>query len=118
MSLSGSLTLQDIQTLERNVRDAVVVNMANDNYTMTDEESQSSFIIPFNVGDGTKTLTWPSSSASTRPQPQFIYGVGAGNSYTIKAEGNATTASLSAATNYCIAVSDALGAGIVGTLVP
>jgi hypothetical protein len=118
MSLSGSLTLQDLETVIRNARGLAIVDMGADDYTMTEEESQNSTILTTNVGDGTKTLTWPSTSASTRPIVQYVIGLLSGNNYDIAAEAGGPTGTLTAASNYVVSVTDASGAAALGLLTP
>jgi hypothetical protein len=54
----------DLDGLEESVRGVSVINMANDDYTMTAAEARKSAIIVANGGTGGKTLTIPSSATN------------------------------------------------------
>jgi hypothetical protein len=98
----------NISELEKNVRVTSVANMSNSDYTLTDEQSLSAGIVPFLVGTG-KTLTFPTSTDGMRPALVLIYGLYATSSYTIKAEGSATTITAQAGQSYLLAVTDTSG---------
>ena len=60
-----------LDELEDNVRTAVVVNMAGDDYTLTYAEATAAYIVIINGGTG-KTLTWPTTADSFVPVIQAI----------------------------------------------
>lgn len=86
----GSLTLSDfeesIDILIQNIRGGVIIDMQDDDYTMTDEEAEAAIKVVINSGDGTKTLTFPTTSDSTVPAIMGICGAFAGANFFIKSE--------------------------------
>ncbi len=84
--------LQTAESLLRtNISDIAFVDMENDNYVMTDEEAICSIIIPSNVGDGSKQLSWPPSANGIYPSQQIIVTLYAANQFSIHSSGFLTT---------------------------
>ena len=65
-------TLVGIEELDLNVRGAVLIDMNNDDYTMTDHEAQCSTKVIINGGVG-KTLTSPTTSDGLTPAFSSIF---------------------------------------------
>lgn len=80
-NISG--TIGDNAELARAFQAAVIIDMQDDDYTMSDDEAASFGKIITNAGDGTKTLTWPSTSDGTYAAEQFIYMGYAANKITL-----------------------------------
>lgn len=78
-------TLVGMTELLSNIRDVVVVDMSNDNYTLTDAEAISSAIIILNSGTS-KTLTFPATAFDYIPGSQYILTLYC-NDLSIKMEG-------------------------------
>ncbi len=103
----------DVDILETNVRRVSNVNMLNDNFTMSDEESNSLIILVANQGVG-KTLSYSSATDATRPAIQYIVTLFATGNFTVANESGGTTIELSAGTVVQISSSPTLG-GVVNT---
>jgi hypothetical protein len=91
----------DTTLLDRNIRTASTVDMASDDYTLTDDEANSATIIVLNAVAG-KTLTWPTSADNTRPSVQAVVTLLAGQSFIAAAESGGATAVLSPATVHYV----------------
>jgi len=61
----------DLDGLETNVRGVAIVDMNNDDYTLTEAEAKYANLLILNGGDGSKTLTIP--NYSTNPGRYGIY---------------------------------------------
>jgi hypothetical protein len=83
--------------------------MNNDDYTLTDAEANSAVLVMNSTGDGTKTLTWPTSSDSTRPGQQLVVTLLAGELFTGAAESGGSTAEFVNGTIHIVSVPDGLG---------
>jgi len=103
-------TLVGIDTIESNIRGVVIVDMDSADYTMTDAEANSALLVITNSGDGTKTLTWPTTSDDTRPAQQTVVTLLTAGDFTIAAQSGGGTASLIAGTIHIVTVTDVLGA--------
>lgn len=129
MSLTlNSLTMSDVQVaidaletdvaalqvedllLQRNIRTYVVIDMNNDDYTMTDDEANSAVIAVTNSGDGSKTLTWPTTSDTTRPAQQLVITIFTANGFIAAAQTGGSTADLVGGTIHYVTVPDGIGA--------
>jgi hypothetical protein len=95
--------------LGRNVRTVVSVDMNNDDYTLTLDEANSALLVMTNVGDGTKTLTWPTTSDNTRPAQQLVVTLLASDSFSGSAESGGGTAEFVNGTIHIVSVPDGLG---------
>ncbi len=81
-----------LATLAKNVRGAILIDMGAADRTLTLDEAKKGVLIPYNVGDGTKTITVPSISDNFAPSNIILYNVAAANTYYIKSEtGGAAT---------------------------
>jgi hypothetical protein len=88
-------TLQtDMAVIDDNLRTTAIVDMANDDYTMTVDEANAAVKALVNVGDGTKTLTWPTAADTTMAKSQTITSQFAANPVTLECETGGTTAVL------------------------
>ena len=83
-------TLDGMTELLANVRDAAIINMSNDDYTMTDTEATAVYKVLINVGSG-KTLTYPSTADDYISRVQIFGGVGVSNDVTLAWESGGTT---------------------------
>lgn len=101
---------QEDLLLQRNVRNYVVVDMDNDDYTMTDDEANSAVIAVTNSGDGSKTLTWPTTSDTTRPAQQLVITIFTVNGFIAAAQTGGATADLVGGTIHYVTVPDGIGA--------
>lgn len=75
-----------IDSISRGVRGFGIVNMANADYTMTADEAALGAIAVFNSGDGTKTLTYPTTSDGTVPNTIMIITAFSGNVFYVASE--------------------------------
>jgi len=83
---------QVIAALVRNVRDVAIIDMDNDDYTLTLDEAKASVKAILNTGDGTKTLTIPSIADSVAPAVSIFLMTFGTNHITVAAESGAATA--------------------------
>jgi len=88
-------TLVGMDNLVSGVQGVAIINMGADDYTMTLAEAQARLKIIVNVGDGTKTCTWPTSSFTDQNVVQAISMLNATNSAVFKFEGGTTVITLS-----------------------
>lgn len=70
-TLTGNIG--DNTSLARALQSAVFIDMANADYTMSDAEAAAYAKVLSNTGDGTKALTWPSTSDGLYASGQLIY---------------------------------------------
>lgn len=103
-------TLVGIDTIESNIRDAVFVDMGNADYTLTDAQANSQLLAIQNSGDGTKTLTWPTSSDETRPASQLVVTLFAAYAFTAAAESGGSTSTVLPGSIHIVSVPGGLGA--------
>ncbi len=103
--LQASVTI-----LDDNIRGVVFVDMGNDDYIMTDAEANSAFIVVSSVGNGTKTLYWPTTSDDTRAAMQSLVTLFAGAPFAIAAQSGGATATAVPNTVHLVSVPDGLGA--------
>lgn len=107
----------DLTLLENNVRGVAFVDMENDDYTLTDDEANAAVLVVSNSGDGTKTLTWPTTSDLTRAAMQTVVTLFCSNGFTISAESGGSTSDLVAGTIHTVSVPDGLGAFDIGDFI-
>ena len=93
-SITG--TFGDNAALSRMFQDVATIDMSNADYTMSDNEAASYAKILTNVGDGTKTLTWPSTSDSLISASQFITTAFAANQVTLASQTGGSSAVIGA----------------------
>lgn len=89
-------TSPELDALEANVREYAIIDMGNDNYTLTDAEAQAGIWFVLNSGDGTKTLTVPTTSDGTTSANIVIVTVFSGNPFYVESQTGATPILLSA----------------------
>lgn len=94
----------DVLLLEKNVRDYTAVDMSNADYTMSALEANVNIIILANGGDGTKTLTWPTSADTSHPLQQLVITAYIANPVTIASETGGSTAQLYPGSIYFVSV--------------
>jgi hypothetical protein len=90
-------TLAGMTQLLSSIRDFVVVDMNNDNYTMSVAEATAYLKIITNTGVG-KTLTWPTTSDAYTSVDQQISMQGATNPVILASQSGGATATLPAGT--------------------
>lgn len=95
---------------DKNIRAVVAVDMLNADYTLTLDEANSNVLVVSNSGDGTKTLTWPTTSDASRPAQQLVVTIFCSNGFTIAAQSGGGTDTLVAGTVHLVSVPDGLGA--------
>ena len=79
--------VNEIDSLDVSVRGLAVVDMDDDDYTLTDAEASAELIAVLNTGDGTKTLTFPTTSDLLRPRSQIVTSLfSGGGAFTLASE--------------------------------
>jgi len=81
----------DLDILERNIRNFSIVDMGNADYTLTDSEAPRPGIAILNSGDGSRTLTIPTSSDGKTPSIYNIITFFAGSPFNILGETSGNT---------------------------
>jgi hypothetical protein len=109
-SADGAWVSDGLADLKSAMFDIALVDMASNDYTMTDAESRAAVKVILNSGSG-KTLTFPSTSDGTCPAIQLIYMGYAANPVIFTSETYAGTTTISAPD------SDVIGYSTVGDIV-
>lgn len=91
----GQLTLGGIDYLVDNIRGYAIIDMNNDDYTMTVDEAVANIKAVINASAG-KALTIPTAADLLAPATSTYLTVFAGSSFTIAQESGGTTALISA----------------------
>jgi len=75
-----------LEGLSNNARGFGIIDMSNADRTLTDAEAKLGAILVFNSGDGTKTLTWPTTSDGTVASTILVVTAFAGNVFYVTSE--------------------------------
>jgi len=90
-SADGTWSPMGINRLKDNSYLISIIDMGDDDYTMTDDEAASGFILLLNSGDGTKILLRPTSSDDFYCGKQLVLTLYAGRAFIFKTETYANT---------------------------
>ena len=81
----------NVSTLNKNVREIALVNMSDDDYTLTDAQSEYAIKAILNTGDGTKSITVPTSADDTSPSiSAYVMTIGTNSTEVISETGGDT----------------------------
>lgn len=94
----------DIELLDDNVRGVAIIDMENDDRTMTDAEAASAVKFILNAGDGTKTLTYPTTSDALIAKSQSIVGIAMTAKISLVCETGGTAATIYAGSTTDVVV--------------
>ena len=101
-------TISGMTELLSSIRDTVVIDMGNNNYTMTDAEAIASVKAVINGGSG-KTLTWPTSASAYWSSSQELIGDFLANDITLALQSGGDTTTIKAATKVELLVIEGSG---------
>lgn len=106
---SDITTLQsDVADLTLNLRDVEAIDMNADDLVLTATQAKAAVLVVTNVGDGTKTLTWPTGAEN--PAQQLVVTLTAANFFDIAHEAGGVTASMEPGTMHIVSVTSTYGA--------
>jgi hypothetical protein len=93
-----------IRNAALNLRGIAIIDMDDDDYTMTDAEAASAAKVILNAGDGTKTLTYPTSADAIIAKSQSIVGIAMTNKISLECETGGSAATIYAGSTTDVVV--------------
>lgn len=85
-SSDGAWVSDYLSILKSNVRGIALINMSNADYVMSDAEAKNFMLAVLSAGDGTKTITVPSTSDGKTPGSYLLINIYANAGYYLKSE--------------------------------